>query len=274
MQKLFILIAFFTLSTQLHGASITYKKTMLDQYILIEGDIEKGDKDKLLKELRMWSSNRQKNSLLMPRIDITSNGGDFEEAMKIGLLIRRSLVIVMSVDPCYSACSLIIFSSVDRHRSSYTGSPARIGIHRPYYDKEYFSSLTMVKANEKYSNLIRKTRSFLMDMNIPTNITEKMFETPSDKIYNLNMTEWRQIRGKSPAFEEWINSQCVDLTDAEYIDKVRSMRTGYFNDDRSMRPSDLSQGYEDYLWGKHTVYIECRDAATYREFEKTIQAWD
>jgi len=255
------------LSTQLHGASIGYKEgrmlgSLIEEFILIEGRIEKGDKDKLLKELRLWSSNRQLDTYRMPKIQITSKGGDFEEAMKMGLLIRRSLVQVRSTDQCYSACAIILFSAVDR-------SPLDVGIHRPYYNKEYFSSLTMVKANEKYTSLVSKTKSFLLEMNVPTNIVDKMFETPSDEIYILNTNEWKQIAGKSPAFEEWVKSQCVDLTDAEYNDKVRSMGSM----GKGKRKSNLPQGYVDYLWGKHTEYVTCKDTISFREFSETIKAW-
>ncbi len=118
----------------------------------ISGEIKEGDFDKLTKTIKT-------EGYLPFLIDIKSKGGSVTEAIKIAKFINKALIPVNARDYCYSSCFFIWISSIERN-AIYEGmlngesteqimNSKVIGLHRPYFNKKYFSSLSMSEAQKK-----------------------------------------------------------------------------------------------------------------------------
>lgn len=204
-------LLFLLLSSDAWGFSI-YEAS---NSIILEGSIEEGDTKKLVQFLK-------KRNGPPDLIEVSSAGGDVVEAMKLGHLVRDTLLSVGVKEHCYSACFFILTSSVNRFLPNYgiyfDDNGLRIGIHRPYFDKKYFARLSMLEAEVEYKKLQQVARQFLIEMDVPTILIEKMFSIPSDDMYLLSPQEIKGISGKTPAFDEWLKSKCAYLTSEEKKD--------------------------------------------------------
>ena len=250
-----ILILFFCENN--YGAEIRLDKNPFGNMIFFNGKIEKGDLSKLissLKEEELIPSDLNP----LPEIRITSEGGSIDEALKIGKFIRSSLLPVTAVDHCYSSCFVILASSVDRRIFGKTS----IGIHRPYYDKDYFSGLSIEEANYKYKKLQNETSMYLIEMNVPRTIVDDMFNVSSDNIRILG-NELDKILGRTPIYDEWIKSKCDELTVSEDND-LGLLRSKKFNS---------SKGYSDYLENKYQKFFDCKAASTLKEYKKILNEY-
>lgn len=217
--KILILYIVLLLSTTNINA-LTYETFYIpntERYALIlKGEIVKGDYDKLVKIIKIEKS-------LPTAINISSQGGSVDEAIKLGKFIRKSLLPVYAIDKCYSSCFYIWIASVRRNiYSNYIenidDSDKRlyeletqkvIGLHRPYFEKNYYSSLSMNQAEKKYKELELLVRNYLKTMNVHEKWIDKMMMLSSEDIelvpYNIMSNEF----GFSPpAYEEWIKAKC------------------------------------------------------------------
>jgi len=266
----FIVFSLFLTCNEVYGAEIEIiEKQYLDSIgilISIKGDIEIGDTKKLLKVLRHEVSNGNRLSSMPEEIVITSNGGSFEEALRMGKFIRASLIPVVAKNYCYSSCFIILMSSVEKSKD-FSKNGTSIGIHRPYYEKKYFSNLSILEANKRYDALQEITKSFLMKMNVSISIIDKMFRTSSDKNYLLNNQELKQVLANTPAYEEWINSKCTKVTEAEQED----LFVIYLDFDGKEK---LTKGYMDYLIDKDHKYTNCKKHNTFKVFKSVIKEWN
>ncbi len=111
---------------------------------------------------------------------------------------------------CSSACFLIWSAGVIRLGSL-------IGLHRPYFDKNYFSGLTADEANREYKKLSDRVRAYLKSMDIPDFLVDEMFSHSSDDIFYLHHYDKNLIdRLKyAPYFEEMLIARCPNLTNDE-----------------------------------------------------------
>jgi hypothetical protein len=119
--------------------------------VIVEGEIERGDTVKLLNELMISDVGALPAVRL---VFLRSKGGDVEEAMKMGTLIRRlrlvteapttfddkpilSTVLLADKDNniCASACFLAYVGGVERHGNF-------LALHRPYLPKEAAGKLS------------------------------------------------------------------------------------------------------------------------------------
>lgn len=90
---------------------------------------------------------------------------------------------------CYSSCVFIFYGAVNRHirdnvdqRDGYLddrNSIPVIGIHRPYYENDYYSDLTPMEAQKAYKDLAGMVRSYLLKMGAPLSFIERMFKKSS-----------------------------------------------------------------------------------------------
>jgi len=225
----------------------SYKLKICSTDILIYGDIEKGDAQKF----KNLVQNIKQENCLVGKVSLLSHGGDVFEAMQIGSLIRKNLISTeaplahqwvtkplfigcsslcdsfINIKPCLlknrdrettepricgcnSACFLIWSAGVERMGNG-------LGLHRPYFSKDYFQGLSAKEAEEKYDELSNDVREYLISMDIPAHIIDEMFSHNSEDIYYLvrsyeedytetgfNISALKFV----PFFEEWIISKC------------------------------------------------------------------
>ena len=173
-------------------------------WMLIAGEIEVGDFDKVHRELQSAHT-----------VLIDSAGGNVVEAMRIGRLLRRYHIrtFVPPDGECLSACFLIWVAGVQRQ------SYEEIGIHRPYFESEYFARLSAAEARSVYAEVLGMVEPYLAQMGAPTNIVDQMTKTRSTEIMTIKVGELEELIGEfEPSFNEWVIAQCGDLTDEEWSD--------------------------------------------------------
>ena len=197
----------------------------------MSGEIKKGDYHYFLKEFVSWD--------VAPTIfNISSNGGDLDEAMKIGQFISASNIPVWTSGECNSACVFIYASGVERRVNG------KIGLHRPYFNKEYFSTLTSVEAEIKYKELKHKAVLFLKSAAVSQLIINRMFNTNSKNIDYLSGEDAnKQFGFISPFYEEWLIAKCGELTSEEKkviasIGSLDAARLNFISANNDTRKSD------------------------------------
>lgn len=175
----------------------------------IKGEIVKGDYERLIEIIKYMDQ--------PPMIyQLDSMGGDVLEAIKIGSLLRETYakVIVDDMQVCASACVFILVGSPDR--LLFDG--ARIGIHRPFFNRSYFSTLTAAKAEKKYRELQNIVKAYLLNMGVPQDFIDMMYTISSNDVKWISGAEIEEKLGeKTPFYEELLLSKCGrDLTAEEY----------------------------------------------------------
>jgi|TARA_B110000211_G_scaffold133717_1_gene153314 hypothetical protein len=173
--------------------------------LYMSGEIESGDFVRFLNTLLTFEG-----SLL--GFYIQSEGGDLDEAMNIGRLVRQSQIPIWSGDHCYSACVFIYVAGVERIAGG------DLGLHRPYFDKGYFSDLTSLQAEMKYSELKQASAEYLKDMEVPQNLIERIFKTSSTEVDLISAVEANDLFGKrSNFYGEWVKAKCGSYTEAQSV---------------------------------------------------------
>lgn len=231
--------------------------------IRIEGKIEKGDFENFK---QVVEDNKRKNKWII-RVDLVSSGGDVIEAIKIGKLIRYYFIPTSAPhyfagEPfcwglseeqhengecnCASACFLIWAAGIDRKGDV-------LGLHRPYFSKEYFEGLSASEAQKKYVTMSNDVRIYLTNMGIPENIIERMFATGSDEIIYIDKGTVESIN-KVPFFDEWIKAGCKTLSKEEN-DERRNLGVKILWRDKRFSKSE--KFYFDYLEEKFWKYRKC-----------------
>lgn len=269
--------------------------------IVIDGTIESGDFEKFFDEvLRAFAystayfevmvsnNNDQKvkeqfyskygvvNGVADITVILNSNGGDSVEAMKIGEAIR-DMALKTEISQrngresvCLSSCFFIWAAGVDRSVTQKDKSRS-IGIHRVYYNQEYYKNLSSSEAEEQYNKARFSTETFLESMKIPKSISEKIFTVPSNQIYWLTNEDIQSIEGKAPYFEELLLSKCGGYKEAEEGDYLEcgiiqyGMKNGDYNylpksvkDEISLKCKNMSPGYLSYIETKYRETMICQ----------------
>lgn len=248
------------ISSELRTTTIS-GETYQETYIKIVGIIETGDYDKFVSVLNATHGNKNKTI-----VSTISHGGDLIEAMKIGYLIRGlHLVTHTNVTPignnaCDSACFFIYISGVMRwvqYLNIYPHEEYRsIGVHRPYFERKYFSGLTSTEAEKKYQELMGLSAEYLSKMNAPRAIIDKIFTIDSNKIYMLTPSDLEEKIGRySPFYQEWVSSNCTPLTSSEMED-MYSIQSAMSLHDKKIK--EMSNGYVQYLTSKYAESEKCK----------------
>jgi hypothetical protein len=218
--------------------------TALSGIVVLEGQIEPGDYDKLRDFLVV---KRQYGMFPSPwcfpeyldgcpeEIYLASPGGDVAEAMKIGRLVRalgwttiaptrfdnsavgveakgREINLFHLKDPktnymCASACFLVFVGGISKEDLG-VGWPL-IGIHRPYLSAEQLKELTGSQAIAT-ANLSRAViEKYLKEMDVPTKYIDQMFSVPKDQILWLTEDNWHtDFSGFIPSLRDWVDAKC------------------------------------------------------------------
>jgi len=121
---------------------------------------------------------------------------------------------------CHSACVLILAGAIKRNfsdnydqRTLGVGDMSRkiptIGIHRPTYDKAYFSKLSASQAKNEYLKLEKVVRDYLNEMGASQRLIDRTFATSSQNIDLVAADEFLKLMPQEePFFEEWLVSKC------------------------------------------------------------------
>ncbi len=222
-----------------------------NQRIILRGEIVRGDYEKLINVVK-------KQGGIPSNISLDSRGGDVIEAMKIGRFARRALLTTgliggdecQSGCVCYSACILIHLACADR--ATYSWKYTSYGIHRPYFDKSYFSGLSAKEAELKYKDLENLVKKYLEEMNVPQSLIETMFSIPSDRLQVLEIPQLIQISGRSPACQEWLLAKCGQMTSEEFDDYRNVLAT-----ENTYPKHSYSPGYVKHLKDKRSNIFSC-----------------
>lgn len=175
------------------------------RFLLMKGQIEVGDYDKLLSFLR----NDMDSFISARQIIVSSPGGNVSEAMRIGDFVRQTYSEV-NIGPyhgvCTSSCFLILASAPQRNWQI-----KNIGIHRPYFEINFLQEKSATESISTQENLMDEVNNYLRKLRVPTSLVEAMISTPSDQI--LWLGEPNKTFGRySPAYEQVLVTKCgLDL---------------------------------------------------------------
>jgi len=216
-------------------------------HINITGIFEKGDADEFERLLKRIKQRRQ----TIEFANLNSNGGDVNEAMKIGRMIRQNVIRtqVFSGDFCESACFFVWASGAERLTSD-----SSIGVHRPRFKKEYFKGLSANEAEHKYLEMANVVRDYLEDMNIPNHVIESMFNQSSNSILYLDSSNLKKLR-KVPFFDEWVIANCGAFT-VEEEDKIYELWQKEFYEGNLLKEEKL---YLSHLRKKRKDHYQCQN---------------
>src|SRR5438105_4458785 len=104
--------------------------------LLLTGEIKPGDYRRLVNKI----ADNPEQYFSAIGIILASRGGDVGEALRIAHLVkglRAEAFVGKATGPCLSACFLV-FSAAARRDAT----PDTIGLHRPYVDPQYLTTLS------------------------------------------------------------------------------------------------------------------------------------
>jgi hypothetical protein len=193
--------------------------------VVVEGKIEQGDFETFVRILR-------ENQAQVSSVYCFSPGGDFYEAMKIGRALRalalhsqapmrdpagRSVcddpLGVKPNDPRNCTCASAGFFM---HIGAAHKGGTFLAVHRPYFEKSAFGTLSPDEAEKAFSALQKSTREYMGEMGVPEHVQEDALNTPSDKALILDeKTVKTYFWGDLSYRHEWVESKCAVLSKTE-----------------------------------------------------------
>ena len=181
--------------------------------IWLEGQIVQGDYDQFLDIYGSGRIETPRGDLYPSYLRLSSPGGDLTEAIKIAEFVERLKIEVSMAGPCNSACFFVLVGSPKRRFA------VSVGLHRPYFDRQYFSSLSANEAQNQYSELLVASKTWLERRFVSSYLIDKMINTSSFDAFVLSFDEIRRELGEtSVVHEEWIAASCGFLTEEETRD--------------------------------------------------------
>jgi hypothetical protein len=250
------------------------------QGVKLEGNIVPGDSQKLLEIYNTYGE-------FVSPIYLRSKGGNIDEAMKMGAIIRRlrleTDVPVWNVGRkpidsiridnqenmiCASACFLV-----------YAGGAKRFGnylaLHRPYLPREEAKKINDAEYEALQKQLVPKVKAYLADMEIDQYWIDRMFAASSQDRY---MPTWAEadsklhhLMGIVPSLEEIVLSKCNQ--DADVDKKLSALRNapGSPSVDNQEKSKRLIEDSMVFSQCQKTVLDDMRNAAFKRENDTTLK---
>lgn len=203
------LYVFWVLCTPLmsHGADFFYMDhdAFTGRYtgpvgaLVMSGDIERGDYDRLLKRL----ADDPQRFLSQDKLILASSAGDAAEAMRIGRFVK-ALHAEISVSPltgrCVDVC-FFIYAAADQRSAD---APGLIGMHA-------VPSPDAADAGD-----------FLRENEVPADLVERVLRPRRNDLYWLNDSDEAALGPRSPAFTRYLVAHCHWSDDIER--EVRSAK--------------------------------------------------
>lgn len=200
-----------------YGNNIVGNKTLVN--VVLEGEIRKGDHETLFNVLKDIPPPAHAEIILR------SPGGDYNESIKIGRLLRKAKLGAnipywrsggASCSPddgypppkdknnciCASACAFIFFGAVHKNGTM-------LGLHRPYFAPSFYSTLQPDDASAQYQRLIKDSSEYLKEMGITEEIQKRILASASNDIDFLEPEYVKKyLWGWTPDIEEWMLAKC------------------------------------------------------------------
>lgn len=181
-----------------------------NRQLAFRGPIEQGDAQRLLGFLAFGNGCQNEcrldiyNYLRAGSIALDSPGGSVSEAIKIANYVEQSglSVFVPANAICASACFLIYVSAPIRV------SAGEVIVHRPYFDMTKMTGGEQARYSRAYQEASSESRQFLLARSVPSDLIDKMMETPSASGYVLTPYDHDRIGVLSPAVEEYVLQRC------------------------------------------------------------------
>jgi hypothetical protein len=149
--------------------------------IAVVGEIEKGDARKLDALMQQHRST----------ITVTSSGGDVDEALAMGRVLRRREAVITAEGECFSACVFLYAGAVQRIGRDATRMakiPSPVGIHRFFY-ASLPANRTVADITRERNETRQRIAQFLQDMNVSARVLEMMESIPPERMYKLTWGE-------------------------------------------------------------------------------------
>lgn len=221
--------------------------------VTLSGTIESGDTDKFISFLRADLTDAH---FALMSIRLESPGGNVIEAMRLALFLKAFYPDIGVSGTCASSCLLLWLSGGVHYPPE---EPSRIGIHRPYFDPNRFSKLSLREAESRYAKLADDFKAFVLSQGLPPSIYEKLIATSSKDIYWLTTTDLGLIGVAAPAYDERYKSECGKL-EGRPRTKCRNTMLGPERKDALEKLKELSEPPARWikmgLVGENMTYID------------------
>ncbi len=198
-QKLFSLSLSLMLlmSISINANAAQYKTYQMkgnkEQALVINGDIRDGEYKDFLNFVS--AVNTKISSVILQ-----SNGGYFDDALKISDYIHKAGWNTHVETYCNSSCVYMFLAGVYRkahHRAS-------LDVHSPYYGNLHGEYRQDQKHSKLYNQLLTTLSGYLNDKQVAKEVLERMYDTPSTGKLALNKAE-------QPSAWEVVNNSVFDI---------------------------------------------------------------
>ncbi len=190
------------------------------QAALLKGPIVPGDFDRFRSFYRV-------HHRALHALHLISPGGDAEEGMRIGRMVRRYLLQARAptAQPdipffwmsnpkfgapqplctgaectCASACGLVWLGSIDRGGS--------VGLHRPKIIDPRFVALGPEEAGSVYRRVLDEISQYLREMELPQTLIDSLVATSSADIRWVDSEADNGQLEHPASFSEWVDASC------------------------------------------------------------------
>lgn len=260
--------------------------------VILEGRIEAGDYDKLLKLTKLLNAGcGGPYEGCVRGLYLASPGGSLIEAMKIGRLVRtlrwdttvpspitnpyvppeKYFKDIQLKDPqhnhmCASACFFIFVAGAERNSDDLdVAQNVILGIHRPYLTDSDLRATNADQAIASGNQVRDVVEGYLKGMGVPSKYADLMFSIPKEEIRWIKSADFNaDFKGVIPELKDWIDARCNKMTDAE---------KGFSNAVENKSRSQLTEAEKpiwDSLTKKWKDQVEC---AVDLQFKIRKDAW-
>lgn len=186
--------------------------------VKLEGEIVPGDVQKLLEFYNAYG-------FMVSPIFLRSKGGNVEEAMKMGIIIRRLRLKTRIPTLLDAGSQPIDFIKIDHQENMicasacflvYAGGASRFGnylaLHRPSLPREEARKINDAEYEALQKQMLPKVKAYLTDMEIDQYWIDRMFAANSQERYMPTLSEadsqLHHLMGFAPSLEEVVLSKC------------------------------------------------------------------
>jgi hypothetical protein len=170
----------------------------------LKGEIAPGDLGRLRSYLKRHADAFAEHG---DRVAFAIDGGDVEEAMRLGEFLRESMMEAHLPDAyrarCASACFFLLAGAVSRH-----AGPDTVSIHRPHFDATDLARARASAARNRYDALFAGVRAYLDRMQVPRVLTETLLATPGSQTYRLTRADLDLLGTTQAWFEDYAAARC------------------------------------------------------------------
>lgn len=191
-------------------------------------------------------------------VDLDSEGGDVQAAMRIGRVIRQAEAITfvarsradepeISTAKCYSSCALIFIAGVTRV------SYGELGLHRPYLANAPQSRQAI---ETELPIVLSEVRKYISDMGITESFYDLMVNTDPMQMRVYNGNEYLRLMPKDDPIQQEIE---IAYQARHYGTSTAEMRVRTDKAEGCMRRSNAND------------YLDCYNAALWGVSEQTFR---